>query len=558
MELRLLFVLIAVLLDGVSARLPRGQVEHNDLSDLAGTFRNDSVYITMRDGVNLYTVISYPNGGGRYGCVIERTPYGTNVNPLVREWLPLGFAVVIQDQRGSSDSRDTYFQYWRYDGQDAYDTFEWISQQPWSNGKIFLLGTSASGNAVYAGLLFSPPWITAIGPVVATANGYPSTYQGGAFRQSLSQNWLLALGFIRTLQDVKENEPFGPWWDSVTLEGKEDLCNVPGVHSAGWFDIFQNENLDAFNACQYVSTNPGARGQQQIVVDPHGHCGGGDYDWPNGRINLASDLRQALFLRTNGLEVPDSLNEKIKDISAITLYIMGPEDAKIGNYWTTITTWPQFLQVTYYLHGDRSLTTIPPFSNQNGNTTYTYDPSDPVRTIGGTELFLPCGPRDQTSLESRQDVITFTSQPLSEDTAIVGDVEAYIYVSSDAVDTDFTVKITDVYPDGRSILLTDGIIRMRWRESNQIPISMAPGVVYRVRVHLWKTAYIFNAGHAIRVAISSSNNPRFTPNPNNGLPITEEGEEVIARNTIHHSLQYSSQILLPIVNLNDIPHNYFP
>jgi len=210
------------------------------------------------------------------------------------------------------------------------------------------------------------------------------------------------------------------------------------------------------------------------------------------------------------------------------------------------------------LHADRQLRTTPPTSNVNGSITYTYDPADPVRTIGGPELFLPCGPRDQSDLEGRQDVITFTTPPFSQDTAILGDIESYIYVSSSAVDTDFTVKLTDVYPDGRSLLMADGVLRMKWRDSMETPSPINPGTVYRIRVHLWKTAYVLNAGHALRLAVSSSNNPRFAPNPNNGLPINEEGDNVIARNTLHYSAQYQSHVIIPVVSLTDIPNNYFP
>jgi len=307
--------------------------------------------------------------------------------------------------------------------------------------------------------------------------------------------------------------------------------------------------------------NPGARGQQKLVMDPHGHCVLGEYNFPRGRIILPRQLRQELFLRINGDKVPEDLAKAVAEVEALTLYVMGPDNAYIGNYWTTIPTWPTKNNTNFYLHGDHTLQTVPPTNSGNdssSSSSYYYDPRNPVGTVGGNELFLPCGPRDQRELEMRNDVIVFTSAPFKEHTALLGDLSSVLYVSSDAVDTDFTVKITDVYPDGRSMLLVDGIRRMRWRDSNSVPTPMENGVVYKIEVHLWKTAYIFEVGHSLRVAVSSSNHPRFERNPNNGLPIIENGEEIVAHNTLYHSEIYPSFVTLPIVDINDVPNNYSP
>jgi predicted acyl esterase len=518
-------------------------------------FKSSAEFIEMRDGVSLYTAISVPLFGRNVGCVLVRTSYTTLYAPaLAIRWLPQGFAVALQDQRGTGISRGDNFGFWRYDGPDGYDTMEYLTAQTWSNENVFLTGTSSMGNAVIAGLLLYPPWVKAFSPIVFTGNGHPTTYQGGAFRQGLVGNWLTVLGFIFTLQEVKENEAYSQWWDPITITGKEDRCAMQAAASGGWYDIFLNETIDGFNACQYRSPT---RGQHKLVIVPGGHCTGGDYAWPNSRTSIHSDLTLALFLEHNGDNVPRDLAERVAETDAITLYIMGPENPKVGGYWTTIPTWPEVTETVFYLQPDRTLDRSPS-SSANSSVTYTYDPDSPVRTNGGNEMFLPCGPRLQDAADARQDVIVFVSDPFTSVTPIVGNVTAVLYVSTDAVDTDFTVKISDQYPNGRAYNLVDGVIRLRWRDSLEVPTPAVPGEVYEVHIDLWKTAYVFNEGHSVRVDISSSNHPRFEKNPNNGLPITETGRSVVARNTVFFDRGHPSRVILPVVDIADIPDNFTP
>jgi len=173
-------------------------------------------------------------------------------------------------------------------------------------------------------------------------------------------------------------------------------------------------------------------------------------------------------------------------------------------------------------------------------------------------MFLPCGPRLQDAIGARKDVISFVSAPFTSVTAILGNVTSILYVSTDAVDTDFTVKVLDQYPGGDAYNLVDGIIRLRWRETFETPVPAQPGVVYEVNVHLWKTGYIFNEGHSLRIDVSSSNHPRFEKNPNNGLPISESGPEIIAQNTLYFDNSRPSSVTLPVVDINDIPDNFTP
>ena len=194
--------------------------------------------------------------------------------------------------------------------------------------------------------------------------------------------------------------------------------------------------------------------------------------------------------------------------------------------------------------------------------TYAYDPADPTPTVGGPELFLECGPRDQAPVvEARPDVLVFTAAPFTAPTAVVGRLSAALWVATDRNDTDVAVRVTDVYPDGRSFLLQDGIVRLRWRQGGAAPSLPVPGEVYAIEVDLWRTAYVFEPGHALRVIVASANHPRFQRNPNNGGPIGRlgdggEGELLVARNTVYMDAARPSSVTLPIVPLASIPRNF--
>lgn len=192
-------------------------------------------------------------------------------------------------------------------------------------------------------------------------------------------------------------------------------------------------------------------------------------------------------------------------------------------------------------------------------TSFVYDPANPVPTVGGNNLDLPCGPYDQSEVEDRDDVISFLTPAFQEDTAIVGRISATLFVSSNCTDTDFTVKVTDVYPDSLgngSVLIGDSIQRMRWRDGVDKPMaSIVPEQVYSITIELWATAYVFNEGHQLRVDVSSSNYPRFSANPNNGMRIKDGGPSYVALNSVHIGGNTASFVTLPVVPLSEIPNN---
>jgi putative CocE/NonD family hydrolase len=211
-----------------------------------------------------------------------------------------------------------------------------------------------------------------------------------------------------------------------------------------------------------------------------------------------------------------------------------------------VDDWPPKAQATsFYFLPDGTLARDKKPQGTDSKT-YAYDPKNPVPNIGGQELGVPLGPMDQRRVESRPDVLLFSTPVLDEPIEVTGRLTAKLYVSSDCPDTDFTVKLCDVYPDGRSMLVTDGILRARFHKSFETETFLVPGQVYELNVDLWSTSLVFNKGHRIRVAVSSSNSPRFEANPNTGKPFRADSETRVAKNTLHLSAQHPSQIVLPV------------
>ena len=305
-------------------------------------------------------------------------------------------------------------------------------------------------------------------------------------------------------------------------------------------DIFLAGTLAGFEGYQKQST--GVQGASKLFVDPLGHCqSGASYFKPD----LIAGRTAAALLQSYELY---GVREMQRSFEAVTFYVMGPDDgSSVGGFWSSQTDWPVAISTDLYLNADGTASYTPPADGEGeSSTSFTYDPADPVTSLGGNNLEIACGPLDQTPLESRADVLVFTSDVLQDPLPITGSLTATIYVSSDAIDTDFMVKLTDVYPDGQSRLIQDGAVRMRWRENAYTeeaePVYMQQGEVYKMEVTLWNSSYIFAPGHALRVAVTSSNAPRFSINPNNGLLLDDPElytSNVSATNTLHHSAKVS-------------------
>ena len=505
--------------------------------------------VPMRDGTVLATDVYRPVGLGAPTVVI-RTPYGRGgMEGTAETFVGEGYSVVSQDIRGTGGSEGIFLMF-RDDGwgwtQDGYDTVEWAAGEAWSNGEAGLWGSSALAITALLGTGTRPPSLKCAFALSATGDVFHHlAYQGGALREELAVNWLVSLGQAFSLAALYEHPTDDSFWDPVSLPNRYGTVNVPVYHMGGWYDIFTQGTLDAF-AGLHGEGGFGAAGRQKLLMGPWNHGGtAGELVYPaESAIPDGDDLRWFDYW----LKGED---DGIGSEPAVKYYLMGDVDdpAAPGNEWRTADDWPvASIPTPYYFIEGGDLGPEPP-APDGGPAAYTFDPTNPVPTLGGANLFLPAGTFDQRPVLGRPDVLLYTSPVLPEPLAVAGRIRARLWVSSSATDTGFTVKLMDIYPDGRAMLVTDGILRMRFREGQDHEVLMTPGEIYEAEVDLWSTALVFNGGHRFGVAVSSSNSPRFDVNPNTGGPLYDSTATVAAEQTVYRDAAHPSHIVLPVVPL---------
>jgi predicted acyl esterase len=505
--------------------------------------------VPMRDGVELATDVYRPIfRSSPHGTILLKTPYDKDALQIVGLiGILYGWPTVIQDMRGrfASGGIDTVF---KNESTDGADTLAWIANQSWSNGKIATIGPSALGITQYCMAAANPPNLACQYVLVASPNLYKhAVFQGGEFRKNLVERWLNGQQSTYILQEILDNENFTlGYWGNVTLDDNWEDVNVPAIHVGGWYDIFTQGTIEAYIGYQHYA-GLGAQGKSKLVIGPWTHTGffsrtQGELTYPRNSLDRFSFRMFQDMIRLYTMNRTDDFS----DWPTVSYYVMGDVDTPgaAGNEWRYADDWPiPFTPTQWYFHRDGLLTTNLP--GIDDPYLYGYDPTDPVPTIGGKNLFSPSGPYDQSLVENRSDVLVFTSPVLEQPYEATGPVTAQLFVSSDCPDTDFTVKLTDVYPDGRSMFITDGILRMRNRNGQDHWEFMEPGTIYEVMVDLWSTSYIWNTGHRIRVEVSSSNYPRFLNNPNTVDRIGKNTTYSIAHNVVYVDTTHPSCIVLP-------------
>jgi hypothetical protein len=517
-------------------------------SEFKGTFKEEKV--VMRDGVKLATNVFVPEGPGPWPVVLTRTPYGmggsSNRESAVM-YAARGYARIIQDCRGTGRSEGTQKIPFLTDGPDGYDTIEWIAKQPWSNGKIGIVGRSGYGITATLAATQAPPHLLCAFTMFTSADFRRDAFHmGGVYRKDVADGWMYAHGKGNQIAEIVARPISDPYWDWLDIVKQHPKIQIPIYNVGGWYDIFAQGNIDNFVGLQKNGGGKAA-GNQKLLMAPTGHVTLREQiEYPeNAKFDPQDIQLRWLDFWLKGVQ------NGIMNEPAVRYYVMGdPKDpAAPGNEWRTSASWPPASKITaYFLRAQGKLDTAPPDARESSEE-YRYDPRNTVPTVGGQNLMIGQGPKDQRAIAARQDYLRFETPVLAKPVEVTGRVYVDLWIETDAPDTDFMAKLVDVYPDGYEALVLDAPIRVRYREGLDKEVFMKPGEVVRARIDLWSTSLVFNKGHKIAVHVTSSNNPRFDPNPNTGKRLRLDSETRVAVNRVHHDAAHPSRILLPIVRI---------
>jgi putative CocE/NonD family hydrolase len=588
-----------------------------------------NVPVPVRDGVLLAADLYLPAQGGQpapgpFPVVMERTPYDkANKYGEGRYFARRGYVAVMQDVRGRFASEGEWYPFAK-EAPDGYDSVEWAAAQPWCSGRVGTMGGSYCGSDQSALATLSPPHLAAMVVAVGTSNYHTSSLrQNGALelrfmvyafrmattsREALADpalksaleadfarvgEWLSrlpykkgssALRFLPTyeqwLLDIHSEGDYNDYWRQrgyAIDQYYTEHADVPTIYLGGWYDSYARGTTSNYSMLSKIKTSP-----QHLLMGPWTH-GGWDVAYA-GDVDFGSD---SVLDDYNGLRLR-WFDRWLKDVDngvdrakPVRYFVMGarPDSAdtckdregrlrQLGE-WREADDWPlpSTRHTPYFLHGDGTLGPDRPSSSEPSR--YTFDPRDPVPTIGGgisaANQVMPPGAYDQRGderfygchdtlpLSARSDVLVFQTPPLEGGLEVTGPLVVKLWVSSSALDTDFTVKLIDVhppsgdYPDGFAQNLSDSILRARYRDDRERAELLEPDRIYPLELVLYPTSNVFGVGHRIRLDVSSSNFPRFDLNPNTGGPLGRERRYALADNAVYHDPKHPSHIVLPII-----------
>ena len=536
------------------------------------------VPIPMRDGVRLMANIYLPSEHARVPAILVRTPYnkGADITPNYQAFVEHGYAVVVEDVRGRYESEGT-FQPLRQEPNDGDDTINWVARQSWCDGKIGMMGGSYVGIVQWKAALLNNPHLKAIFPVVSGDDDYRDRFYstGGAMKLGNRLEWMsenlrvpeyhpdfskyvlhlplrtadiAATGRTSEMYQLVMRHPaFDSFWRGISTREQLAKIRVPVFSVGGWYDNFAESDLDAYATLHKNS------GLNRILIGPWPHNMSLKFDGvdfgPDASVPIRELQMEWFDQWLMGKDVPLVSQPPLK------IFVMGE------NKWLDAREWPPegSRPRSFYFQsngrantssGDGALSEKP--ARGIVSDRYVFDPRNPVPTLGGAVCcnprIFPWGPMDQRAVEQRDDVLVYSTRPLKQPVEVVGPVQVVLYISTSATDTDFTAKLVDVFPDGYARNLTDGILRLRYRESLEKSQPAKPGEVYPITVDAGVTSNVFLKGHRIRIEISSSNFPRFDRNPNTGGSPADGTKLLKASQTIYHDREHPSHVVLMVMN----------
>ncbi len=531
--------------------------------------------VPMRDGHELQTRVWLPEGEPPFHVILERG-YEAGFADHPQRFTEAGYAYVGQQSRGNLEGG-----MFRMDHVDGYDCIDWIVGQDWSNGRVAMYGRSFMGATQWLVAPEQHPNLVAIVPQVVNPDLWERGYwDHGAlqlshvarriYRTRISADMTHRVAefggwdaFYRHLplitldetvvgaknnlwQEYVSHSEYGPYWSDISITDRFDRIKIPTYIHAGWYDNYPGALLRTYAILKEL----GNTDELRVYVDPTDHDATvvGDRDFGDnpalGRFEMA--LRWLDW-------VVRGIDDGIASEPPVRFYTMG------ANRWSGAVDWPlpgtQFTPYYFHARGSRhgDLTTDQPGDEEASQ--YTYDPEDPVPTLGGNHSgpqdhpeVIRVGALDQRPNWDRPDVLVFETEPLEEEIEVTGPVTARLWASTSGRDTDWIVRLIDVEPDGTAWNLCDGIIRARFRKSiHQPPEPLKPGEVYEYEIELLPTSNVFLEGHRIAVHVTSSSFPMYDRNPNTGNQQGMDTELQVAQQTVFHDAARPSHILLPVI-----------
>ncbi len=524
--------------------------------------RYEHLMIPMRDGIHLSAHAFFPEGNGPWPVLYEQryadaSSRGHQV--AFAEIAHYGYVVVCGNFRGSQKSEGTWIGYRSLSlgrHKDGYDAIEWLARQKWSTGKVGTFGSSQAGYAQNFAAVSRPPSLIAQYMIDTGLSLYQEGYRiGGTTRPERFK------GMDRVCRVPEHNQAlmlewfehptYDRYWKAEDTSRHFKKMNVPCMTIGSWYDFMNQGSIASYIGRQHDG-GPQSRGTQKLLIGP----------WLHGRFNKGAKVGDLTYPDNAAVDMARHMTTwfdyylKGKDNGVDTwpvvkYYVMGAvgEEHAPGNVWREASDWPRTQNTDrdpLFLAENGMLQWEMPDGASEGVSEYVSDPHKPAE-IPGTSF---PGARDARAFEQQENVLVFDTPVLKAPLELTGEITAKLYVTSTAPDTDFIVRVSDVYPDGRSILIVDYIQRARYREGFDRQVFMQKETVHEIKFHVGHFSQVFNTGHKLRVTVASTGAPLYEPNPQTGGPETIEFPKDAQRavNTIYHTQVYPSHLLVPRVD----------
>jgi putative CocE/NonD family hydrolase len=529
------------------------------------------------DGISLIADIYRPVGSTKTPTILVRIPLTRTIanelraDIIARYWAKRGYTVVIQGTRGRYGSGGVFYPL-IHEREDGLETLRWLEKQEWYDGRLAMWGGSSFGHTQWAVADQANPGPSVLFIQIASTDFHRMLFPGGAFALESALHWAIrsrgeedrtvdlkdiergvtvlpildaddrAIGDTDFYNDWLRHKDDREFWTTVDGSSRAETLKAPLLLLAGWYDPFLPGQLDDFQTVTTRATQPAAA-NSRLIVGPWGHATsvrvpGMEAAVPYRKSTLEPSLS---WFDTHLQMVPKAI-----ELPRIRLFVMGE------NRWRDEQEWPlaRTVYTPYYLrseghanslHGDGRLERAAP-EREKAADKYLYDPLDPVPTRGGALLGDRSGIMTQNEVETRKDVLVYSTAGLAEPLEVTGPLHAVLYVETDAPSTDFTVKLVDVHPDGVAYNVCDGILRRGYQHS-----VGREGKPIEIKIELGPTSHVFFPSHRLRVEVSSSNFPRFDRNTNTGEDPAFVTKTQMAHQTLLHTSTYPSRIVLPII-----------